>query len=374
MARCFQRSPKAQEDTERVSREIEDLLRKQRRAEANRTKLLLLGTGDSGKTTFLKQLKRLYKDGFTKAELEQYRWVIPQGNLLVPMQILARHVASCEGVSKSLRRTCMKLLEHDALTEVSAALIASLWRSGEVQRAWRDRAQLGLQLPSQAAYFFAQAERIAEPEWTPSQEDVLRAKLKTTGITEVSFEERGTQFSVVDVGGQRSERRKWLHCFDCVTSVLFLAALDDYDQCLEEDPNVNRLDESLRLFAEVTGSRFFSKNISWILFLNKDDLFRAKLAHRPLHEHCEDFTTSHAPDSDAYYSEALEHLKSKYRAHFKGTGLLYEPYVTCAVDTEKCRRVAAAVLDTVLRNALAETDLDLDTGSRPTAGNLQLVH
>lgn len=328
--------------------------------------MCVIGTGDSGKTTFLKQLKRLYKDGFTKAELEQYRWVIPQGNLLVPMQTLARHVGARDGVSKSLRRSCTKLLEHDALTEASAALVAALWRASEVQRAWRDRAQLGLQLPSQAAYFFAHAERIAAPEWTPTQEDVLRAKLKTTGINEVCFEERGSQFSVVDVGGQRSERRKWLHCFDGVTCVLFLAALDDYDQCLEEDPNTNRLDESLRLFAEVTGSRFFTQRVSWILFLNKDDLFRAKLAHHPLHEHCRDFSTPHAPDADpdAYYAAALQYIKLKYRAHFKGAGTLYEPYVTCAVDTENCKRVAAAVLDTVLRNALADADLDGDLAPR----------
>lgn len=39
---------------------------------------------------------------------------------------------------------------------------------------------------------------------------------------------------MVDVGGQRSERRKWIHCFENVTSIMFLVALSEYDQVLVE--------------------------------------------------------------------------------------------------------------------------------------------
>lgn len=42
---------------------------------------------------------------------------------------------------------------------------------------------------------------------------------------------------MVDVGGQRSERRKWIHCFENVTSIMFLAALSEYDQVLVESDN-----------------------------------------------------------------------------------------------------------------------------------------
>lgn len=42
---------------------------------------------------------------------------------------------------------------------------------------------------------------------------------------------------MVDVGGQRSERRKWIHCFESVTSIIFLVALSEYDQVLAECDN-----------------------------------------------------------------------------------------------------------------------------------------
>lgn len=44
-----------------------------------------------------------------------------------------------------------------------------------------------------------------------------------------------TSHRIFDVGGQRSERKKWIHCFEGVTAVLFIVALSGYDCCLVED-------------------------------------------------------------------------------------------------------------------------------------------
>lgn len=41
--------------------------------------------------------------------------------------------------------------------------------------------------------------------------------------------------SMFDVGGQRSERKKWIHCFESVTSIIFCVALSEYDQVLLEE-------------------------------------------------------------------------------------------------------------------------------------------
>lgn len=59
-------------------------------------------------------------------------------------------------------------------------------------------------------------------------------------MTETVFKTRGHILRFIDVGGQKSERRKWINFFDNVTSVLFLVSLSGYDQCLIEDRDAVR--------------------------------------------------------------------------------------------------------------------------------------
>ena len=81
------------------------------------------------------------------------------------------------------------------------------------------------------------------------------------------------------MGGQRNERRKWIHCFDNVDAVVFVASLSEFDQVLYEDENKNRLDEALELFAQISNSKWFTDS-SLILFLNMKDLFEKKVTWR----------------------------------------------------------------------------------------------
>ena len=80
-------------------------------------------------------------------------------------------------------------------------------------------------------------ERISEDGYLPTLQDILRVRVPTTGIIEYPFDLDSIIFRMVDVGGQRSERRKWIHCFENVTSIMFLVALSEYDQVLVESDN-----------------------------------------------------------------------------------------------------------------------------------------
>lgn len=83
--------------------------------------------------------------------------------------------------------------------------------------------------------FFEDLDRLFSKEFVPTDQDVLRARLRTTGITETHFDLGSLQYRMFDVGGQRSERKKWIHCFENVNALLFLVAISGYDQCLAED-------------------------------------------------------------------------------------------------------------------------------------------
>lgn len=112
----------------------------------------------------------------------------------------------------------------------------------------------------------------------PTQQDVLRARVKTVGIVEADFMIDNYKFKMVDVGGQRNERRKWIHVFDDVTAIIFVTSLSEYDQTLFEDDTMNRMKESLLLFEEICNVRYF-KSTSIIVFFNKKDLFEEKIKH-----------------------------------------------------------------------------------------------
>lgn len=133
-----------------------------------------------------------------------------------------------------------------------------------------------------------------------------------------------------DVGGQRSERKKWIHCFENVTSIIFCVALSEYDQVLLEESNQvsmatmgcprtlrlthekNRMMESLVLFDSVVNSRWFMRT-SIILFLNKVDLFRQKLPRSPLSTYFPDYSGGNDVNRAAKY--LLWRFNQVNRAH-----------------------------------------------------------
>ena len=89
-------------------------------------------------------------------------------------------------------------------------------------------------------YYFTDLDRLFDSAYVPNEQDIVHARARTIGITETVFTLRDHDMLMVDVGGQKSERRKWIHCFQDVTSILFLVSLSGFDQCLVEDKDAVR--------------------------------------------------------------------------------------------------------------------------------------
>ena len=102
-----------------------------------------------------------------------------------------------------------------------------------------------------------------------------------------------------DVGGQRDQRRKWIQCFNDVTATIFVVACSSYNLTLREDETQNRLTESLELFYSIWNNRWL-RNISCILFLNKQDILAEKIKEDKEGQRLEDyfleFSAYHAAD------------------------------------------------------------------------------
>jgi guanine nucleotide-binding protein G(i) subunit alpha len=203
-----------------------------------------------------------------------------------------------------------------------------------------------------AAHVFDRAAALASNAYVPTVEDVLHARRRTTGVVEESYWVDHVHFHVLDVGGQRNERRKWISSFEKVTALLFVVSLSDYDLPGEDDPAANRLMEALGLFAEVANSRWFEHSCI-LLLLNKRDLFVQKIATTDLRHEGDKYMPARFLDYSGGCNPdaALHYLETRFRELVHRERPIYT-HVTCAVDTKAVKVLIKAVKDQIVRDSL----------------------
>ncbi|GFZ43926.1 Guanine nucleotide-binding protein subunit alpha [Saitozyma sp. JCM 24511] len=334
--------------------EIEEQLKRDRANLRNEIKMLLLGAGESGKSTVLKQMRLIYNKPYDAEERDSYREIV-YSNTIQSMRVLLDGVALMEiqiDPSNQPRWAAIMAappqIEGEFMPPTLADAVLGLWQDPGVRRAFARRNEL--QLNDSAPYYFDAIKRIAEPTYMPTDQDILRARVKTTGITETHFRIGELTYKLFDVGGQRSERRKWLNIFDSVTALVFLIAISEYDQKLYEDETVNRMQEAMTLFESVANSRWFTKT-SIILFLNKIDLFRAKLPYSPLSETFPEYR------GGANYDAACAFLLEKFVGLNKNPTKSVYAHYTDATDTRALAFVISAVSDVIIQVNLRDAGL-----------------
>jgi len=196
----------------------------------------------------------------------------------------------------------------------------------------------------------------------------LHVRIKTTGLKEIHFAYSGFTFNVVDVGGQKSERRKWvrereegdhfflisfqIHCFQDVTALLYVASLADYDLMMEEDNLTNRYADSVDMFEKVVNNKFFEA-VNIVLFLNKKDIFKEKIKQKPMNATIKEFPK----DLDPYsFKHCVKYVEGVYKEkdHIKGRTMYV--HLTCATDTSNIEQVWNAVHEVMIKQQLQEID------------------
>ncbi|KAJ3244411.1 Guanine nucleotide-binding protein G(o) subunit alpha [Chytriomyces hyalinus] len=421
------------------SREIDKQLRIEEteagKSESLIVKLLLLGAGESGKSTVLKQMKLMNGASFTPAEIANYRAAIisniitcvetlinamdalriPYGfkpdadhditnvNASLSPTPLAPFDKSTESIlmSQSLPRAIRSLKGDDAETskksvkeegviakaddtisraaermyeelggsenqpyppeitilkasermlfglDLNASILEAIkhfWSDTGVQYCYSRSNEY--QLMDCCAYFLSDAGKFLSSGFTPSEMDILKARIMTTTVTESNFKVNAkTTLRVYDVGGQRSERKKWAPYFQDVKAIIFLIAISSYDQVCMEDESMNRMVENMNLFASICNHPMF-KATSMIVFMNKIDIFNEKLAKSPISKYFPTFTGQNSyEEGTAYFSNRITEL-NKYPEKS-----IYM-YFTWATDTSQISSVLGTVNSILLGDAL----------------------
>ncbi|KAL4247490.1 P-loop containing nucleoside triphosphate hydrolase [Abortiporus biennis] len=232
-----------------------------------------------------------------------------------------------------------------------------LWKDPTIRQVLRNQE---LRLEDQPGFFLDCLDRITQPKYMPTNDDILRARLKTLGVTEYKFtikEENRLglggitrEWKIYDVGGQRSLVTAWAPYFDDVNVILFLAPISAFDQVLAEDPSVNRLEDSVILWKSIVSNQLlFKTNI--VLFLNKIDIMKAKLQSGiRFAEHIISYG-----DRPNDYENTSSYLKRKFQQIFKEHSPKERPFYchfTNVSDPKATSLILTDVQDTIIRRNL----------------------
>ncbi|KDQ55943.1 hypothetical protein JAAARDRAFT_36721 [Jaapia argillacea MUCL 33604] len=255
-----------------------------------------------------------------------------------------------------LERDCRRNEATEVISECREDMKA-LWHDPVVRGVlWRR----GVRMEETSGFFLNDIDRIATRDYDPSDDDVVRARLRTVGIQEHSFvfEEgraAGHEWLMYDVGGARTSRAAWLPFFDDVDAIIFMAPISAFDEKLVEDRRVNRLDDTYQLWKSVVSSRLLS-HTQIILFMNKVDILKKKIKDGV---RVKDWVTSYGDRKN----DAVSVLKY-FQQHFKEISKLHSPeprpfyvHVTSVVDTTTTATTLDTVEEGILRNHLRRADL-----------------
>lgn len=337
------------------SRGIEERMVANLEEERRVIKCLLLGAGECGKSTILKQMKILHNDGFTKDEQNLYK-ELAYMNTLESIQTLCK---ACDHFGRKLDSAENEKRKDDVMAVDKNSKDFQYGLVGDIKALWEDN---GIQdafgranefhLLDSASYFLnpKNIDRVFDPNFVPTQQDCLRCRLATTGIICTEFIIDKLRFKMYDVGGQRGERKKWIHSFESVTAIMFIASLSEYDLVLAEDRTRNRLKESLDLFEGIINLPWF-KEAPIILFLNKNDLFREKIKAVDIGIYFPNYTQG------LDYEAGLKFIQDNYFDRNQNSHKTIYCHVTDATNTENIAFVWKSTKHIILEQNLTRSGL-----------------
>ncbi|KAI8621249.1 guanine nucleotide binding protein, alpha subunit [Chytriomyces sp. MP71] len=445
---CFKSTSPEDASAHLTSKRIDAMIHEEMKREKESVKLLLLGPGETGKSTILKQIKLIYGAGFEAEErkflrsavlsnviqciktLAQnmdhlripfgFKWInsdagddscqetsgdVPHSTpntlnrmvdkltpdeanstyikesaitleggkvsdssvaTLAPKNPLAlraeleyasqgrkQNRSKISNAAKLVKRNVVMLLTSDGfvLDEEYIKAVKLLWSDPGIQYCFSRSSEY--QLLDCCAYYLNEIDRIGQPDYVPTDQDILFARITTSTITETKVYIDNILFKIFDVGGQRSERKRWAPYFDNVKAIVYVAAISAYDQTCMEDNKTNRITEAVTLFDSIVNHPIF-KSTPILLFLNKIDMFKKKVDKVPISNYFPKFEGANESSAGKEYFARLFLSRNKYQER-----RVYVHF-TWATDTKQIRRVLETVYQIILKQNLGIAGISLE--------------
>ncbi|KAJ3346535.1 Guanine nucleotide-binding protein G(i) subunit alpha-2 [Entophlyctis luteolus] len=375
------------------SRQIDAIL-KDDRAAVNKSlrdqKVLLLGTGDSGKTTVLKQIRLSYGVGFTDIEIVEFRSAllmnaimcgkflvyamkslkIPYGSAELPNQTatttttggdaadaLSSDALAEKGEDNELPASAVRIRDvnniygftkNDSIPPDLVEDLLQVWNDPGVKYCFTRRNEY--QLLECCEYVMSNLKRITQPNFIPTVEDILHTRLVTTNVTQTKVKIDNKPCIIFDVGGQKSQRKKWASFFEGVQAIIFIVSISAYDQVCLEDHSLNRMVDSLNVFKSVLSMKIFEKT-GIVLFMNKMDVFKEKLTRSKISDYFPDFKGVNN------FEEGSGFFIGKFQGLNQQQGREIHIHLTLAIDSEQLNGVMRAVFYLIFMANMKQSDL-----------------
>ncbi|CAL6070505.1 G-protein_alpha subunit [Hexamita inflata] len=312
---CGSSNKDVNENEKLVTQKFDRQLEQQNKESKLEIKLLLLGSGDSGKSTFFRQIQNNFGTGFTQDQLNTYKLPIQTAflrNLQAATSIMEQIRQSVDESNSEFAQQLLQMQpevfqtmimssnkENEHYTEDSTDNYSTfvdkcykLARDSNMKSIFEAPMCYQLKIPAHVKTILQSS--VLDQNYTVSVSDLVRYRLKTTQVQQISFKVQGRSFRLIDVGGQIAERKKWSAIFKDAASIVYVASMIDYDLTLDEDPSVNRMVDSLQLFEQTINCETF-RSTPIILLLNKFDLFKTKVETVPLRNTFKDFKEPQEP-------------------------------------------------------------------------------
>eukprot|EP00475_Leptophrys_vorax_P038065 TRINITY_DN6643_c0_g1_i1.p1 TRINITY_DN6643_c0_g1~~TRINITY_DN6643_c0_g1_i1.p1 ORF type:complete len:271 (-),score=79.59 TRINITY_DN6643_c0_g1_i1:120-932(-) len=233
-------------------------------------KVILLGTSDSGKSTLFKQAIRYIGRGFSEEERWEYQQVVFQSQV------------------NQIKRSLQIAYQED--------------------------------LPVDVDNIIGQVRKLADENYMPTEDEILRCEcMRTTGILSESVAFGDCIVELYDVGGQRNQRKKWIHLFDSLHLIIFCVDISAYNQKLFEDGETNRMAESIETFKAVVETGYI-RHVPILVLLTKAEVFEEKFSADEMVTNFPNFSGSTAADGFRFFEQIFKDIANSADANFFGVG------------------------------------------------------